>query len=53
MECGSNHIVGIVSWSEFARNFAKFNIVRTICALDKDWSNFTNGQYGPNSIVPN
>ena len=38
---GSNHIVRIVSWLEFARNIAKFNIDRTICNLDKEWSKFT------------
>ena len=38
---GSNRIVRIVSWLEFARNVAKFNIDRIICDFDKDWSNFT------------
>ena len=38
---GSNLIARIVSWLEFARNIAKFNIDRTICNVDKDWSKFT------------
>ena len=41
---GSNCIVRtvrIVSWLEIARNIAKFNIDRTICYVDKNWSKFT------------
>ena len=38
---GSNHLVCIVSWLEFPRNIAKFNIDQTICNVDKDWSKFT------------
>ena len=38
---GSNCIVCIISWLEFARNIAKFNINQTICNVDKDWSKFT------------
>ena len=42
--CGqyeSNCIACIISWLEFARNIAKFNIDWTICNVDKDWSKFT------------
>ena len=42
--CGqyeSNRIACIISWLEFARNIAKFNIDWTICNVDKDWSKFT------------
>ena len=46
---GSNQI----SWLEFARNTAKFNIDRTICNVDKDWSKSINGKYGSAHIVPN
>ena len=38
---GSNCIVGIVSWLEFAWNITKCNIDRTIYNVDKDWSKFT------------
>ena len=33
--CGSNRIVRVVSWSEFARNIAKLNIDRTLCDFTK------------------
>ena len=38
---GSDRIVHIASWSEFARNIVKFNMNRTICDFDKDWPKFT------------
>ena len=38
---GSNHIVCIVSWLEFAGNIAKFNIDQTTYNVNKDWSKFT------------
>ena len=38
---GSNRIVRIVSWSEFARNIAKLNIDQILCSADKDWPKFT------------
>ena len=38
---GSNSIVGIVSWLEFARNIVKLNIDRSICHFDKEWPKFT------------
>ena len=38
---GSNCIVHIVSWLEFARNISKFNIDWTVYNVDKGWSKFT------------
>ena len=49
---GSNHIVCIVSWSEFARNIAKFNIDWTICDFDKDWSKLTKWTIRINPYCP-
>ena len=37
---GSNRIVRVVSWLEFARNITKCNIDWTIFNFDKDWSKF-------------
>ena len=49
---GSNRIVHIVSWSEFARNIVKFNIDRSICDLDKDWPKFTKCTIWINTYCP-
>ena len=37
----SNGLNQTAFWSEFPRNFVKFNINQTICAFDKNWSNFS------------
>ena len=49
---GSNRIVRIISWLEFARNIAKFNIDWTICDFDKHWSKFTKWTIWINPYCP-
>ena len=49
---GSNCIVRIISWSEFARSIAKFNIDWTIWDFDKDWSKFTKWTIRINPYCP-
>ena len=49
---GSDCIVCIVSWSEFARNIIKLNIDQSISDFDKDWSKFTKWAIWINTYCP-
>ena len=44
----------MISWSKVSRYVGKYNVIPTICAIDKNWSFFfkKKRQYGSNRIFP-